>query len=310
MSMPSRSSRRAESGSGRPLLLLLVAVLLFAAGGATAWWWLKEHGTVTRQAATATPSPDFGPLTPSSLVPSPEASTAASPAAEAAPSPEASTRVASAGKPGGPPLRRPPPRPPVTVVPVNSLAQILTEAESAAAASRFAEAADLYDRALQMDPKNATALAGKARIGAMGAGRSFVLGTTVVESLRAVGRDLDGFDTKGVGVKRAPRIDGQLDLVMEPPTPKAGDAYAVKLFLKNDSKKGTIDVDEMKVSMIVDGKWSTRPLPPKLHVVAPHQRVLLEELPGIWHAGVKDWAVEAVVTSKNQDVYRNRLTWK
>ena len=132
----------------------------------------------------------------------------------------------------------------------------------------------------------------------------------VVESLRAVGRDLEGFDTKGVGVKRAPRIEGQIELVMEPARVQPGDAYAVKVFLKNDSKKGAIDVEEMKVSMIVDGKWSTRPLPPKLRTVAPHQRVLLEELPGIWRADVNEWEVEAVVTSKNQDVYRNRLTWK
>ena len=142
-----------------------------------------------------------------------------------------------------------------------------------------------------------------------GTGRNFVLGTTLVESLRAVGRDLEGFDTSGVGIKRAPKVDGQLELVMQPSPVKEGDSYAVMVFLKNDGKK-SIEVDEMKVSMIVDGKWSTRPLPPKAKQVAPKQRVLLEELPGVWRAGVNDWAVEAVVTSKNQDVYRNRLTWK
>jgi archaellum component FlaG (FlaF/FlaG flagellin family) len=140
-------------------------------------------------------------------------------------------------------------------------------------------------------------------------GRSFVLGTTVVESLRAVGRDLQGFESADVGVKRAPKVEGLLDLVMQPSRPKAGEAYAVQLFLKNEGKKA-IEVDEMKVSMIVDGKWSTRPLPAKVKQVPPKQRVLLEELPGIWKGGVNDWAVEAVVTSKNQDVYRNRLTWK
>jgi hypothetical protein len=136
-----------------------------------------------------------------------------------------------------------------------------------------------------------------------------VLGTTVVESLRAVGRDLQGFDTSDVGVKRAPKVEGLLELVIQPARLKAGDAYSVLVFLKNDGKK-PIEVDEMKVSMIVDGKWSTRPLPPKAKQIAPRQRVLLEELPGIWRPGVSDWAVEAVVTSKSQDVYRNRLTWK
>jgi hypothetical protein len=131
----------------------------------------------------------------------------------------------------------------------------------------------------------------------------------VVESLRAVGRDLQGFESADVGVKRAPKVEGLLDLVMQPAKVKAGEPYAVLVFLKNDGKKA-IEVDEMKVSMIVDGKWSTRPIPPKVKQVPAKQRVLLEELPGIWKGGVNDWAVEAVVTSKNQDVYRNRLTWK
>ncbi len=144
---------------------------------------------------------------------------------------------------------------------------------------------------------------------AAGTGRSFVLGTTVVESLRAVGRDLQGFDTSGVGVKRAPKVEGAVEIVMQPPRVKVGDPYSVMVFLKNEGKK-SIEVDEMKVSMIVDGKWTTRPLPPKVKQIAPRQRVLLEELPGVWRDAVSDWAVEAVVTSKNQDVYRNRLTWK
>ncbi len=142
-----------------------------------------------------------------------------------------------------------------------------------------------------------------------GAGRSFVLGTTVVESLRAVGRDLQGFDTSGVGVKRAPKVEGDIEIVIQPPQVKVGDPYSVMVFLKNEGKK-SIEVDEMKVSVIVDGKWTTRPLPPKVKQVAPKQRVLLEELPGVWRDAVGDWAVEAVVTSKNQDVYRNRLTLK
>ena len=49
---------------------------------------------------------------------------------------------------------------------------------------------------------------------------------------------------------------------------------------------------------------------PRRRQVAPKQRVLLEELPGSGRPASSDWAVEAVVTSKNQDVYRNRLTWK
>jgi hypothetical protein len=211
-------------------------------------------------------------LTPTTLAAAPEAApSAAAPAVEAEAVPAAPPRAPAAGGGAPPPARRPA-RPPVTApAPV-----------------------------VPVPPPPSQAA---------GAGRSFVLGTTVVESLRSVGRDLQGFETSGVGVKRAPKVEGQLELVMQPPRVKLGDPYSVMIFLKNDGKK-SIEVDEMKVSMIVDGKWSTRPLPPKVKQIAPKQRVRLEELPGVWRGAVSDWAVEAVVTSKSQDVYRNRLTWK
>ncbi|PYQ49707.1 MAG: hypothetical protein DMF78_17535 [Acidobacteria bacterium] len=309
MPTTSPSQRRSEAGSARPIVVLLLAMLAFAAGAVSAWWYLTQR----QPQAPPRPAPDFGPLTPSAAPPTPEtgpatpapAEAAPSPAAEAQPAPAApaagAARAATAGK-GRPPK-------PAPAAPAIEVGQMLSQAESAASEKRYADAADLYDRVLKADPGNEAARAGKARIGAMGAPRRFVLGTTTVESLRGLGKGLEGFDTAGVGVKRAPTVEGLLELVMEPAKVNAGDAYAVKVFLKNAGKKA-IDVDEMKVSMIVDGKWSTRPLPAKVKQVAPKQRALLQELPGVWRAGVKDWAVEAVVTSRGQDVYRNRLTWK
>jgi hypothetical protein len=255
---------------------------MFAAGAMTSWWYLTQPGVLTATVASPSPSaaPDFGPLTPSTLTAAPETqptaapegqATPAGPAAGGAGAPAPGPHAPAAGGGAAPPKGRAG-RPPVAVTPAP-----VAPAPPAAALA--------------------------------GAGRNFVLGTTVVESLRSVGRDLQGFETSDVGVKRAPKVEGLLDLVILPATLKAGDPYSVQVFLKNDGKKA-IEVDEMKVSMIVDGKWSTRPLPTKVKQVPPRQRVLLEELPGIWKGGVNDWAVEAVVTSKNQDVYRNRLTWK
>ena len=310
MTKTSPSSRRSQAGSARPLLVLLLAIVMFAAGSVSTWWWLTRYPPTPTAAGSPTPPPDFGPLTPSTLAAGPEGQP--SPAA-ASPEPEPSPVTADAAtsnRPGGPPPARRVPKPPVLPPPAQQLAQLLSQADSAVTAKRFAEASELYDRALKIDPKSEPARAGKARIAALSTpARSFVLGTTVVESLRAVGRDLEGFETGGVGVKRAPKVEGLIELVMEPSRVNPGDPYAVKVFLKNDGKK-PIDVDEMKVSMIVDGKWTTRSLPAKVKRVAPQQRALLEELPGVWRAEVKDWAVEAVVTSKGQDVYRNRLTWK
>src|SRR5206468_687048 len=87
----------AGASAPRALPMLLLAVVMFAAGGLTAWWWLTQRGASTRTAAVPTPSPDFGPLTPASAVPSPEAppSAAPSPGEEAAPSPEPSARRAA-----------------------------------------------------------------------------------------------------------------------------------------------------------------------------------------------------------------------
>jgi hypothetical protein len=277
MSTTSPSSRRSQSGSARPILILLLAVIMFAAGAATSWWYLTQPGVLTATVASPSPSsaPDFGPLTPSTLTGVPETQPTAAPAGETAPA--AGGAGAPASVPAAPARGAAPPtrragRPPIAVTP-------------------------------------APVAPAPPAVAPVGAGRSFVLGTTVVESLRSVGRDLQGFESSDVGVKRAPKVEGLLDLVILPATPKEGDPYSVQVFLKNDGKKA-IEVDEMKVSMIVDGKWSTRPLPPKVKQVPAKQRVLLEELPGIWKGGVNDWAVEAVVTSKNQDVYRNRLTWK
>jgi archaellum component FlaG (FlaF/FlaG flagellin family) len=257
------------------MLILLVAVIMFAAGVAVTWWYLTQR-PVTTTTNVPSPAPDFGPLTPGTLAATPEpVATAEAVVAEAAPTLPAAPPAAQAGAKAAPPPARRATKPPV----------------------------------VPPGPAGPAASQPGGGIGSMGATRSFVLGTTVVESLRPVGRDLQGFDTSGIGVKRAPKVEGQLELVMQPPKVESGRPYLVMVFLKNDGKK-PIEVDEMKVSMIVDGKWSTRPLPPKVKQVAPKRRVLLEELPGIWRPDVSDWAVEAVVTSKSQDVYRNRLTWK
>jgi hypothetical protein len=307
MPTTSPSPHRSDAGSARPILFLLTAIVFFAAGVVSAWWYLTQR----HPPAPPTHAPDFGPLTPSAAPAAPATEATAPAPVAAAPSPAAEAQPAPAAPAAG--GGRPPAKARAAkvapVAPVNPIGQMLSQAESAASEKRFADAADLYERVLKVDPANEAARAGKARIGAMGATRAFVLGTTTVESLRGLGRGLDGFETAGVGVKRAPTVEGLLELVMEPAKVNAGDAYSVKVFLKNAGKKA-IDVDEMKVSMIVDGKWSTRPLPPKVKQVAPKQRALLQELPGVWRAGVKDWAVEAVVTSRGQDVYRNRLTWK
>jgi hypothetical protein len=140
-------------------------------------------------------------------------------------------------------------------------------------------------------------------------GGGFFLGRTEVASLKRATSKVVGFDVAGVDVKRAASITGRLELEVEPSPERSGDPYSVRVYLRNDGKKA-IQVESMKVSMIVDGKATTRPLPPKARAVLPRERTLLEELPGVWTGTPRSWAVEVEVTSKGQDVYRNRLIWQ
>jgi hypothetical protein len=110
-------------------------------------------------------------------------------------------------------------------------------------------------------------------------------------------------------VKRAPAITGRLELEMEPDRIFPGQPYVVRVFLANDGKR-PIELTGMTAATLVDGKRVQVPLTPESDVVGPRQRTLLRELPGIWKSSVRSWSVEVEVTSKRQDVYRNRLTWQ
>lgn len=139
--------------------------------------------------------------------------------------------------------------------------------------------------------------------------RPFVFGTGVVESLKALQARVPGFETGGLGVKRAPEVPGRVDFEVSPPSVKAGDSYAVRVFLVNDGGKA-IAIDALNVAMVADGRRSARAMPPRARSVAPKERALLAELPGVWQDGLASWALEVAVTSKRQDRYTNTLNWK
>lgn len=141
------------------------------------------------------------------------------------------------------------------------------------------------------------------------AARPFVFGTGAVESLRAPQARVPGFETGGLGVKRAPEVPGRVDFEVSPPSVKAGDSYAVRVFLVNDGGRA-IAIDGLSVAMVADGRRSARAMPPRARSVAPKERALLAELPGVWQDGLASWALEVAVTSKRQDRYTNTLNWK
>src|SRR5262245_10778733 len=197
MSTTSPSLRRSDAGSARAFAVLLLALAMFAAGALSSWWYFTQR----RPPARPTPAADFGPLTPSAAPVAPVTEPTAPPPALAAPSPGAS---APASPPGPTPTPAPAASPAAgrahavaakpraaKLAPVpaaNPVAQMLSQADSAVSEKRFADAADLYERVLRLDPNNEAARAGKARLGPPGTTRVFVLGATTLESLRPPGK--------------------------------------------------------------------------------------------------------------------------
>ena len=140
-------------------------------------------------------------------------------------------------------------------------------------------------------------------------GRRFVLGATSVESRKPIGADLKGFEPEGVVEKRGPAVNGHLLLEMDPPQPSPGKPYVVRVYLKNDGRR-SIDVTDMKVSTVANGTTIEVPVIPEHKAVPARARTLLRELPGTWKQATDTWAMVVVVTSRREDVYTNRLTWK
>jgi hypothetical protein len=279
--MSTRRRNPSSSGAVRTGVVFVLSVVMFGAGAASSYFWLtSQEGPMTTAAAVspAPPSPE--------AVPSAESPATAPPA----PAPPAASPVAPTSTPpvsvpaaGRPPVRRAGP----------------------ASSPQVARLPETQGPAAESNP---TARGVPVHPPALG-GRRFVLGTPVVESLKPIDTQLAGFEAGGVGVKRAPQVDGELDLVMEPTPASPGDPYSVMVYLRNSGRK-PIRIDGLKVSMAVDGQSSVRPIPPKVREVRPTERRLIEELPGVWKEGIQSWEVEVVVTSKGQDAYRNRLSLK
>jgi hypothetical protein len=128
----------------------------------------------------------------------------------------------------------------------------------------------------------------------------------VNESLKGAKGSLPGFDSSGVGVRRAPEVIGHLDIEMTPEEVRPGESYAVRIFLANEGRK-SIQLNALNVAVVADGKRSARSMAPRTREIAPRERVLITELPGVWREGLESWAVEVNATSTRQDSYRNAL---
>jgi hypothetical protein len=278
-----------------------------------------------RPTPTATAAP---PSTTLALAPSPSPTPEAAPAAATpAPSPQAAanTKVAAATVPVAPPPKPPAAKGPApgakgpapgarpSAAPVTGpqLAALLTQAEAASTAGNFDQAVQRYDEALKLDPGNAKAKEGRASAaGAVDAlRRSFSFELTTAENVKGSPKSLDGFESDGVEVKRAPQVLGRIEFEVTPVHVKPGDTYSVKVFLVNAGKKD-IKIDAMNLTRSLNGARTRSIDTPRTPQVVPKQRALVDVLGGVWAEETTSWSIEVIVKSNRGDTYQNQVVWK
>jgi hypothetical protein len=325
---------------------LAVVALLVLGGGAFAVWQFvlkpKPGGGTTADSVPVapTPVPVVTTLAPTTMAaathePTPEATPAVEEAmtvVKPTPAPAASPKVADKTPLTAPPLPgvkptpagRPTPagaKPTPATAPVGpapealraqQVADLVGQADGALAAQKYDAAAALYDEALKLDPGSERARSGKtsALAGAAVFKKSFVPGRTSVQSGKAAKGSISGFDSEDVSVAKAPDYSGRIEFEANPAHVKPGDNYSVKVFLVNDGKKA-FKIGGLNIGTVVNGARSgggTVSAPTS--EVGTQQRVLLQEVPGVWPESVNSWALEVVVTSNRGDTFKNQLTWR
>jgi hypothetical protein len=325
---PKPSPARPASPAGRYAALAAVALIVLAAGGFAAYRLLLSptpaplptaptappvtiaQGPVEAPAAP-TPEPSapieeavtIVPTPPTTTVPAPPTPT---PAPKATPTP----RPAPSPRPGAPAVTEPGPEA-AREQRAAQVASLVAQGDGALGEHRYDAAAALYAQALQLDPQNAQAAAGRTRAqaGAAAARRTFVAGRSLLVGAKSGKKGPAGFEDEDVQVAKAPDYSGRLEFEASPRSLKPGEGYSVRIFLVNDGKKD-FKIAAFSAVTSANGEKSGGPVPPATREVATQKRELLHELSGVWMDGTNAWSLEAAVTSTHGEVVRNTLTWK
>jgi hypothetical protein len=208
--------------------------------------------------------------------------------------------------------------PPVTAATAPTLpapavvaADFTARAEAARRGGDLDAAFALYEQALKADPGHAPAQTGRAAVNAARAAarKAFMPGRTIVQTQSAKSDLGGGFDTSDVSVKKSPDFSGRIDFSVSPARVKPGDSYTVQIFLVNEGKKA-IKISGMTLTTNLNGSKSAKPVAARVKEVAPAQRSLLEEIPGVWPEDVNWWSTEVVVSANKGDSLKNTLNWK
>ena len=220
------------------------------------------------------------------------------------------------------PLATPKPPPPTLSTPDPSptldrarVAALVVDGERELAVGRLAEAADRFAAASALDPDDAGARRGKARVATMRLGltRRFVPDLASSEGVEGRIKTLPGFDdVEDMNVKRAVKVPGRAELDGAPGHLKPGDTYTVHIYVRNQDpkKKRKIKIANVSVHRIVNGRDSTVAVAWNPLEVKPRERGLVASLSGPWGDDVSSWILVVRVLSDGGDVYENRLVWK
>lgn len=327
---PARKPAAGGSSAGKWVALAAVALVVIGAGVFALYRFVLSPApapTTTTAAATppatlppaaaATPTPLAGestqPTEPAATPPIEEAVTIVKPqASPGAPTPTpratpAATPTPRAGTPATPTAPAVDPRAQAAA----QAAALASQGDAALAEQRHDAALAAYAQALQLDPQNQQAAAGRARAQAAQADarRTFVPGRSVLVGARSGKKGPAGFDDEDVAVAKAPDYSGRVEFEASPRSVKAGDTWTVRVFLVNDGKK-EFRVQGVTATANVDGSKSPLPATIATREIATQKRALVAELSGAWREGTKSWSLEVAVTSAHGEVARNTLSWR
>jgi hypothetical protein len=113
-----------------------------------------------------------------------------------------------------------------------------------------------------------------------------------------------GFDEAQMS-GRAPQFNGRMEFEVLPPAVRPGDAFVVRILLRNDGRK-PVKVRTLSLAAVVNGLRMPAAATPLLKEVQSQSRGLVAEYSGVW-GGARDWALEAVVTSDKDEQVASRL---
>jgi hypothetical protein len=123
----------------------------------------------------------------------------------------------------------------------------------------------------------------------------------------------EGFeDSAGVTVKKgttAAELPGKIKFEFNPPVPKPGEPYTVKVSLMNEGG-APIGIQSVLTTTTINGKKLQGPVPPLTKEAAPHQPAPVFEIKENWREDTTTWSMEVVLKTTRGETYRNSLTWK